>query len=196
MRIGPHSTDDRALVVAEIAHNHEGDPEVARRLVDVAADAGCDAVKLQVFTVEGFVRPSDVPRREQMARFQLDDAVVIELLASARKRGMAAVATPLDEASLDLVEPHVDAVKIASGDNDFLPLLRRAGWGPNPVVVSTGLADERVVARAVDAVREGRGGRGDDLALLHCVSAYPAPPQAASRAAIRWLSVRFRLPVG
>lgn len=196
MRIGPHDTDDRVLVVAEIGNNHEGDPEVARRLVEVAAEAGCDAVKLQVFTVEGFVRPSDRSRREQMARFRLADEVVVDLLDLARERGMATAATPLDGSSLDLVEPHVDALKIASGDNDFLPLLRRAGWGDRPVVVSTGLADVRVVAAAVEAVREGREGRPDDLALLHCVSAYPASPEAANLAAIGWLSERFGLPVG
>lgn len=188
---------DRVLVVAEIGNNHEGDPDRARALVHAAADAGCDGVKLQVFRAEEFVRPSMTERLAQMSRFELPAAVVAELCDLARDRGLYVIATPLDMPSVELLAPRVDALKIASGDNDHLPLIVAAARTPLPVVISTGLADMETVATAVQAVRGERGGGdGDGLWLLQCTSAYPAMPEEANLAVMATLRQAFGVPVG
>lgn len=193
----PPLPDDRVLVVAEIGNNHEGDHDRARALVREAAACGCDAVKLQVFRADAFVRPDMADRLAQMRRFELPAEVVEELCALGRSLGMLVIATPLDMPSLDVLAPHVDALKIASGDNDHLPLIAAAAGIPVPLVISTGLADTELVRAAVHAVRAGRGGGvGAGLWLLQCTSAYPAAPEDANLAAMASLAVTFGLPVG
>jgi sialic acid synthase SpsE len=187
---------DRVLVVAEIGNNHEGDPAAARALVHAAADAGCDAVKLQVMRADAFVRPSDTARLAQMRRFELSGAVVAELCGLGRALGLLVVATPLDDPSLALLDGRVDALKIASGDNDHLPLVRAAAERDVPLIVSAGLADLATVGAAVDAVRGVRGGDGPGLWLLQCTSAYPAAPEDANLAAMATLRTAFGTPVG
>lgn len=185
---------DRVLVVAEIGNNHEGDPHAAMDLVRAAACAGCDAVKLQVFRADAFVRPSQPDRLAQMSGFQLDDEIIEQVVALARELGLLVIATPLDMPSLSLMAPMVDALKIASGDNDHLPLIRAAAAVEVPLVISTGLADLACVRRAVEAVREVAAGR--EVWLLQCTAAYPAMPEEANLGAIATMAREFGLPVG
>lgn len=199
---------DRVLVVAEIGNNHEGDPERARALVRAAAEAGCDGVKLQVFRAEEFVRPSKPDRLAQMRRFELPADEVRGLCALGRELGLLVLATPLDLPSLDILSgadggaasdpsPVVDGLKIASGDNDHLPLIAAAARTPLPLVVSTGLSDLDGVAAAVGAVRDARGGGdGAGLWLLQCTSAYPAMAEEAALAVMGTLRDAFGVPVG
>jgi N,N'-diacetyllegionaminate synthase len=116
-------SDRRVLVVAEIGNNHEGDADAARALVRAAAEAGADAVKLQTYRTELFVRPADAERYERMRRWELAPELVAELAGLARSLGLLFLSTPLDLESAALLEPLVDAFKIASGDNDFWPQL-------------------------------------------------------------------------
>jgi len=198
----PALPDDRVLVVAEIGNNHEGDPDRARALVRAAAAAGCDGVKLQVFRADEFVRPSLTERLAQMRRFELDPAVVAELCALGRELGLLVLATPLDHPSLALLAgggdgPLVDALKIASGDNDHIPLIAEAARTGLPLVISTGMADLDDVRSAVGCVRDMRhGGVGAGVWLLQCTSAYPAMADEAELAAMWELREAFGLPVG
>lgn len=194
MRIGKLSSEERPLLVAEIGNNHEGDVEAARSLFRHARDAGADAVKLQIFAAERMVRPSDPARLEQLRRFQLDPDAVVELAGLARELGLAFVATPLDLESVELLEPLVDAFKIASGDNDFWALLDLVGATTKPVIVSSGLSDLAGIARAKERV-EAAGG-GGEVGVLHCVSAYPASPESANLAAIGVLRAQLGCTVG
>jgi sialic acid synthase SpsE len=196
MRIGSVELGDaRPAIVAELGNNHEGDPGVARELVERAADAGADAVKLQTFVPELFVRARDEARREQMRRFHLDDSVTEELATLARDRGVGFMSTPLDLRSAEFLEPLVDAYKIASGDNDFVPLLERVADSGKPMVVSTGLLELDGVRALADRLAERRGTR-DDLAFLHCVVGYPVAPERANLAAIPLLADATGCPVG
>ena len=196
--------EDRVLVVAEIGNNHEGDPERARALVRAAAAAGCDGVKLQVFRAHEFVRPSMTERLAQMGRFELAPDVVRELCALGRELGLVVIATPLDMPSLALLAGGradgpalVDALKIASGDNDHIPLIAAAARTPLPLVISTGMAGREDVRAAVGCVRDMRhGGVGAGLWLLQCTSAYPAMADEAELAAMGELREAFGLPVG
>lgn len=197
MRIGDFDLDERVLVVAEIGNNHEGDAETARELVRQAAAAGVHAVKFQTFRTELFVSARDSARFEQLSRFELPFEVFAELAELARSLGLAFVSTPLDMDSAEFLEEIADGVKIASGDNDFFPLVRRVAGGEKPMVVSTGASEEAHVQAAVDAVVEVRGDVAEDsLALLHCVSSYPAEPADLNLRAIPYLAERFPYPVG
>ncbi len=178
------------LVIAEIGNNHEGDADLAVRLVELAAECGADAVKLQTFRAREFVRPTDTARYERMARFELAADAIRRAQRTAKQRGLLFIATPLDLASVDLLRPLVDRYKIASGDNDHLPLIDRMCETGLPIVLSTGLADLDAVRRTVDHIRERWAASGveQELAVLHCVTSYPVPPEQANLAAIRTIA--------
>lgn len=175
------------LVIAEIGNNHEGDADLAIRLIELAAECGADAVKLQTFRAREFVRPADTARYQRMARFELPADAVRRAQRAARDRGLLFISTPLDIPSVDLLRSLVDRFKIASGDNDHLPLIDRICATGLPIVLSTGMADLDGVRRMVRQIRDRwaeHGVRGE-LAVLHCVTSYPVPPEQANLAAIR-----------
>ena len=152
MRIGPVDTEERVVVIGEIGNNHEGDAAVAAELIDAAAQAGADAVKLQALEAERFVRPDQVARLEQLRRFQLTRDEYAGLAEHARSRGLAFVCTPLDLETAAFLEPIVDAPKIASGDNDWPDLLARAA--DNLWVYRAGKRYRQLLAEAhADAAR-------------------------------------------
>jgi N,N'-diacetyllegionaminate synthase len=192
MRIGRLDTAEAVLVVAEVGNNHEGDPDAARELVRQAAAAGAHAVKFQTFRASGIVRARDEARFRQLSGYELEPAVVEELAELAHSLGLLFMSTPLDLPSVELLAPLVDAYKIASGDNDFIPLLERVGAARKPVIVSTGLADLGGVRTAKAAVEA----QGAEVAVLHAVTAYPAPAEAANLAAIQTLARELRCTVG
>jgi N,N'-diacetyllegionaminate synthase len=208
MRIGARSIGSGAplFVIAEIGLNHDGDPARAQALVDAAARAGASAVKLQSLRAETLVAPDrtseratlahvDAPSlRDVFARYELDEAAHRAVAARARQHGLAWLSSPFDEAAVDmLVRLDCDALKIASGDITHHRLIARAAATGRPLVISTGLSTLDDVAAAVTCAREA-GAR--QLALLHCVSAYPTPDDQQNLAAIRTLATVFGVPVG
>lgn len=194
MRIGTVDLDERVLVIAEIGNNHEGDVEAAEQMVRDAAAAGADAVKLQVFRTELFTAPADPARFARLKSFELPPDAVVRLHDVARDVGVGFIATPLDLPSADLLEPLVDAFKIASSDSLFLPLLHRVAASSKPVIVSAGLADAQRITRSVAELRtHGADGR---IVVLHCTTAYPAPPEHANLASIAWLREQLNVPIG
>src|SRR5262245_49224388 len=210
MEIGGRSVGgahDALFVIAEIGLNHDGDPARALALVDAAAAAGASAVKLQSLRAETLVAPDppsapratlahvDAPSlREVFARYELDEAAHRAVAARARAHGLAWLSSAFDEAAVDmLVRLDSDAIKIASGDLTHHRLIARAAATGRPIILSTGLATLEDVAAAVTCARQA-GAR--DVALLHCVSAYPTPPDQQNLGAIRTLAVAFEVPVG
>lgn len=198
MRIGDVDLDERVLVVAEIGNNHEGDLDVARDLVRQAAEAGVGAVKFQTYRTEHYVSRADAERFARLESFRLPDSAWAELSALAHGSALLFLSTPLDLGSLDLLLPVVDGVKIASGDNDFVPLLRRAARSDRPLVVSTGVSDLDRVLETVDLIERERaaGGSSAGLVVLHCVSSYPTPPEEANLLAIGELRERLSCTIG
>jgi sialic acid synthase SpsE len=197
MRIGDIDLSDRVPVIAEIGNNHEGDADLARKMVLAAAEAGADAVKFQTFTAENFVAPSDERRYAQLESYELSQDTFRELGELAREHGMLFISTPLDLPSAEFLATCADAIKIASGDNTFFPLIELVAKSDLPLIISTGLADLEVVERAVATV-EGIRGPGADarLAIMHCVSAYPAAPEDLGLRAIPYLRERLDHPIG
>lgn len=195
------------FIVAEAGVNHNGDPDLARRLVDAAAEAGADAVKFQTFRTEALVS-RDAPKagyqrettgggesqRDMLRRLELGPDHHALLQGDCTKRGILFFSTPFDEKSADLLEAlGVALFKLPSGEITNLPLLRHVARKGKPLFLSTGMSTLEEVAQAVAAIHDA----GDPpLALLHCVSAYPAPPSEMNLRAMDTLRKRFGGPVG
>lgn len=195
MRIGSLDTDSRIVVVAEIGNNHEGDVERARKLVRAAAAAGADAVKFQTYKTELFVRPADEERFARLKSFELSQEAFAVLADLAHELGLAFVSTPLDLESATFLEEVADAVKIASGDNTFVPLIRQVAAGSKPMIMSTGLVDLDEARAALELARGARPS-GAEVALLHCVTAYPAQPAEINLRVIPELASALGCTVG
>ena len=195
MRIGSLDTDSRVVVVAEVGNNHEGDVDRARELVRAAAAAGADAVKFQTYKTELFVRPVDAERFARLKSFELSQDAFAGLANLAHELGLAFVSTPLDLESAAFLDGIADAVKIASGDNTFVPLIKQVAAGSKPMIMSTGLVD---LDEARGAFELARGARppGAEIALLHCVTAYPASPAEINLRAIPELAAALGCTVG
>jgi sialic acid synthase SpsE len=180
MRIGGLDTTERVVVVAEIGNNHEGDVDRAHAMVAAAADAGADAVKFQAIDPHRLVRPQEAARIEQLEGFRLSPEQFAALAGQARELGIGFACTPFDLEALAWLEPLVDAFKIASGDNDLDALVGACAITGKPVIVSMGMT-------GIDGARHAAGvvaAQGTEFAALHCVSAYPTPPEQASLAQI------------
>src|SRR5438067_7261234 len=141
MHIGPIDLDERVIVVAEIGNNHEGNFDVAQELVRKAAECGVDAVKFQTFQTRYFVRATDEQRFKQLSRYELTYEQFAALQQLAKSLGLMFISTPLDLASAAFLASLVDCYKIASGDNNFYPLLEVVGETGLPVIISSGVSD-------------------------------------------------------
>ncbi len=189
---------DRTLIVAEVGNNHEGSADVAARLVREAAKAGVDAVKFQTFRTEEFVSPRQAERFARMKRFELTQDEFSGLADLARSCGLIFMSTPLDHSSARFLGGIVDIMKIASGDITHLPLIREIAAHGLPTVISTGNATLPEIDLALETARAARpaGNSNAEIALLHCVSAYPTPAEQANLGAMTALRDRYDCPVG
>lgn len=198
VRIGTWDSEaGHVLVVAEIGNNHEGSFDTAVKLVQGAARAGADAVKFQTFDADFFITRADRTRYDRYRRFELSHREFRELAGVARDLGLLFVSTPFDLASARYLAEFVDALKIASSDNTFRPLLDEVVATDLPLIVSTGLLDLDEVRSLVTWYRQQRA-RDDDpgLAVLHCVTSYPVPEDQANVAAVRTLARELDVTVG
>jgi N-acetylneuraminate synthase len=203
-KIGPGHP---CFIIAEAGVNHNGSLEIALKLVDAAADAGADAVKFQTFRTEAVVT-RDAPKAayqrattnafesqfEMIKKLELSEESHYKLAEHAKRRGLVFLSTPFDEGSADFLESlSVPAFKIPSGELTNLPFLQHIARKGLPMIISTGMATFKEVDAAVSAIRvEGRG----DIALLHCVSNYPAAPADVNLRAMATLREAFSVPVG
>jgi len=194
------------FVIAEAGVNHNGDEQLAHRLIDAAAGAQADAVKFQTFdpvSLAATAAPlADYQRaagetgdqRQMLARLALPDDAWPRLQAHAHERELAFLSTPFDDASARLLDGlGVPAFKVGSGELTNIPFLVRLARYGRPMLVSTGMADMVEVAAAVDAIRLAGNLR---LALFHCVSAYPARVEYANLRAIATMRAAFGVPTG
>lgn len=198
----------RAMVVAEIGVNHDGDAAVAQRLIAHAAAAGADAVKFQLFHPDRLLSNAGLLARYQHGKADDARALLLNLVLdldtmamlrdAAHDHGLRFVLTPFSEDDVeDLKSLDVDAVKIASPDAVNKPMLRAAAALGLPILISTGTCDLEELGTATESVRELEtesnpvGG-----ALLHCVSSYPTPRESAALGGIRAMREALAVPVG
>jgi sialic acid synthase SpsE len=197
--VGPRAP---VFAIAEIGLNHHGDLPQALRMVDAAAQAGASAIKLQTLLADRLVAPSCPPPahvavsslREFFATFELDADAHHAIVARARAHGLAVMSTPFAEDVVPMLEAlDIDAYKIASGDLPYDGLIEAVARTGKPIVMSTGMASLDEVARAV---RVARLAGADQVAVLHCVSAYPTPAGSENLRAIETLAGALGVPVG
>jgi len=186
MKIGHVDLNDDVFVIAEIGNNHEGDFDLAKEMIRSAAQAGVHAVKFQSIVPEKLVASSQVDRIAQLKRFQFSGDQFAELSKVAAKSGVVFMSTPFDVETVVYLDALVPAFKIASGDNDNVPLLRAVARTGKPIIMSTGLADLEQVRNSVAVIEEiwKQQGIDQDIALLHCVVSYPTAPEHAHLSAI------------
>ena len=195
------------FVIAEAGVNHNGEIERALALIDVAADSGADAVKFQTFDADLLAVPhapkaayqiettgSDESQHAMLARLQLSAAEYRMLAERARERSIIFLSTPFDEPSVALLdELGVPAFKLPSGEITNLPFLDHVARYDRPMIVSTGMASLEEVGDAVATIRSTTNA---NIALLHCVSNYPAHPADVNLRAMATMAQAFDVPVG
>jgi N-acetylneuraminate synthase len=201
------ASDTPPYLVAELSANHGGELAQALALVEAAKACGADAIKLQTYTPDTITLDSDAPDfrieggpwdgrtlHDLYEEAHMPWAWHEELFACAKRLGLAAFSSPFDTTAIDFLENlGCPAYKIASFEAIDLPLIRYAASTGKPLVISTGMADADEIAEALDAARSaGNGG----IALLHCVSGYPAPPEDYNLQTIPDMRHRFGTPVG
>ena len=188
--IGP---GHRVIVIAEIGINHEGDAEICARLIEEAAKAGADAIKLQTNEAsENYVPGTD--SHALFSRAQLSQADTAKMFELARTLSIEPFASPGDLPTLEWVDRLEPAAhKISSGLLDHLILIKAASKLGRSVLLSTGMADEAQVTEGIAAARDG-GAKG--IGVFQCTSIYPAPPETLNLATIGWLEERYGVPAG
>jgi sialic acid synthase SpsE len=210
VRIGERLVGDGApvYVIAEAGSNHDRDLDQAKRLIDVAAEAGADAVKFQTFTSERIVAETRtrakyldaiLPPDETMATLFRELELPYEwhedLYRHAEAAGLDFLSSPFDEQAADMLDAlGVKAFKTASYELWHLPLLRHVAAKGKPMICSTGMADLADVQEAIDVLTEA--GARDRLILLHCVVNYPPPFSDLNLRAIETMRAAFGVPVG
>ncbi len=203
--IGPGNP---AYIIAEISANHNQDFDRAIELVQLAHRSGADAVKLQTYTADTLTLDSDQPH------FRINQGTVWDgsrlydlykkaytpwdwqpkLMKLANRLGMDLFSSPFDATAVDFLESmNVPAYKIASFEIIDVPLLRKVAATGKPVIVSTGMATLEEIEQAVEILQVNGC---DQIALLKCTSAYPAPVDAMNLKTIADLKTRFQVPVG
>lgn len=194
-------------IIAEMSANHNGDINNAYKIVDMARSSGADCVKLQTYTPDTLTLDSKLPD------FQLTDGLwagqsLYELYQEAftpwewhkplfdyaKKVGITIFSSPFDNTAVDMLEDlNTPAYKIASFEAVDLSLIKYVAQTGKPVIISTGMADSEEIQEAIEAAREGGC---QELAILHCVSGYPAPAADYNLRTLVDMQKRFGLITG
>ena len=198
--IGP---GHRCFVIAEGGVNHNGDSTLAHKLIDMAAECGADAIKFQTFNPAALVSANSAAapyqrkggvttQIEMLADLVLPASAWRELACHAAERGIVFCSTAFDSGSLKvLLDAGVGFLKVPSGELDNLQFISEVAACGLPVIISTGLGTLDEVSAAVAAAAEA-----PSLALLHCVTAYPAPAESSNLRVIPAMADAFKVPVG
>lgn len=203
----PIGSGHSPYVIAEMSANHNGNVETAFKIIEEAKKAGADAIKMQTYTADTLTLNCNLPD------FQITDGLWAgrtlyelyewahtpwdwhkPLFHHARKLGITIFSSPFDTTAIDLLEDlNAPAYKIASFEAVDLPLIKYAASTGKPIIISTGMADAEEIAEAIEAAREGGC---KQLAILHCVSGYPAPAEDYNLRTIPDMIERFGLVTG
>lgn len=202
--IGPNQPP---YVIAEISANHNGDLENALKLIDAAKQGGADAVKIQTY------RPDTITLASDAEQFRIkgglwDGRTLYELYQEAHtpwewhaplfeyaaRQSIAIFSSPFDFTAVDLLQSlNAPAYKIASFEATDLPLIKYAAATGKPMIISTGMADAEEITEAIDAARSAGC---HELAILHCVSGYPAPASDYNLRTLTDMMQRFSVVTG
>ena len=194
-------------IIAEMSANHNGIIDNAFSIIDLAKEAGADAVKLQTYRPDTITLKMDSPEFmiegglwDGQSLYQLYENAFMPwewhkpLFDHARKRDITIFSSPFDNSAVDLLEDlNTPAYKIASFEAIDLPLIKYVAQTGKPMIISTGMADEDEIEEAISTAKEGGC---SDLAILHCVSGYPAPASDYNLRTIVDMNQKFNLVTG
>lgn len=195
------------FIIAEAGVNHNGNINLAKKLIDEAKKAGADAVKFQTWITEEIATESakqatyqttntglEESQYDMLKRLELSQNDFRELKLYADQKGIIFLSTPDEEKSADfLFELGIPAFKIGSGEVTNLPFLSHIAKMGKPIILSTGMADISEIKEAVKTIRKEKN---DELFLLHCTTDYPCSLRDANLRAMPALAKIFKLPVG
>lgn len=199
----------KVLIIAEAGVNHNGDINMAKKLIDVAAEAGADLVKFQTFNADRLVTESaskaeyqklsgdgNESQRTMLRNLELTEAMHHELIAHCALRGIGFFSTGFDIESIDmLVSFGQELFKIPSGEITNLPHLRHIGKLGKEVILSTGMSSMDEIESAIKALEES-GTPRVRITVLHCTTAYPAPMPDINLHAMQSIRTKFGVNVG
>ncbi len=197
----------KVFIIAEAGVNHNGDLEIAKKLVDAAATAGVDAVKFQTFKTENIVCKNaqkaeyqKAATGEEQSQFQmlkkleLTEEMHEKLIAYCKEKGILFLSTPFDLDSIDyLVQMGIEIMKVPSGEITNFPYLRKIAKTGKKVIMSTGMSDIEEVKAAI-AVLSEYGSK--DISVLHCNTEYPTPFADVNLKAMLTLQKELNVEIG
>lgn len=197
----------RTFIIAEAGVNHNGDIEIAKKMIDAASAAGADAVKFQTFKAERIVS-INAPKAEyqientnntesqyqMLKKLEIDKETHLELMEYCKEKNIMFLSTPFDIDSVHmLVELGIEIIKIPSGEITNLPYLREVARQKKKVILSTGMSNMQEVKDAVDILRQNGT---EDITVLHCNTQYPTPMEDVNLRAMISMREELELPVG
>lgn len=197
----------KTFIIAEAGVNHNGNLQNAKKLIDVAVDAGCDAVKFQTFKAENLVTKEarkaeyqikntrkNESQYSMLQKLEIDRETHIELINYCKDKNILFLSTPFDEESADLLEKLDIAIfKIPSGEITNKPFLKYIAQKQRPIILSTGMATLGEVEEALDWIYE-EGNK--EVTLLHCTTDYPTAMEDVNLNAMLTMKSAFKVEVG
>lgn len=190
--------NDNTYIIAEIGNNHEGNFELAKKLIKIAASCGCNAVKFQSIKPELLVGNKNIKRLNQLKRFELTKDNYKELKRVSEIEKIDFLSTPFDLDSVDFLDKLVPAYKVSSGDLNYFQLLKKIALKFKPIILSTGMSTIPEIQSSIDFIKkiwEQNFKKYNIIYILHCVSAYPTSIDYANLNALKDLS-QLGFPIG
>jgi len=193
--------DEPCFIIAEAGSNHNGSLEQARKMIDVAAESGADAIKFQIFKAESlyskytpeFSYLKGKNPYELIKSIETPREWIKELARYCKDKNIDFLASVFDFDAVDLLHKYVTAFKIASFEIVDLELLKYAAAKGKPMIISTGMANLSEIEDAINAMKSIGN---EDIILLHCNSLYPTPVEIVNLKAIETMKNAFKMPIG
>lgn len=181
-------------IIAEAGISHFGDEAKAHELIDLAAEAKADAVKFQVFDIDELIASELTEWRDRLGPRQLPYEAFVRLQKYARQKGITFFATAHDEKSLDFLEQiNVPVYKVGSGEVGNRPYFEKIARLKKPVIFSTGMYQFDQIGATLESFK---GANNPDVAVLHCVTSYPTPPQEVNLPAMNDIRSEYGVITG
>jgi N,N'-diacetyllegionaminate synthase len=188
----------KVYIIAEVGNNHEGDFDVAKKMIDKAAETGVDAIKFQTFKTEHFINPENPERFNKLKSFELTYDQFTALSEHTKKTGLDFISTPFDIDSVLFLKDIVSSFKIASSDVNLYPLIAEIAKSSVDIILSTGTADMTLLKSTKKIIQDiwSSNSVSPHLTFLHCITSYPVLPEFANLNAITAMQKELQIDIG